>query len=450
MVTGKFFMSLLSKFKNDPLFTKVMRSSGSLFSNNTLALGLSVVQGIMATRLLGPAGFGLIGVVMAFASTVNSLFSFRMSELVVRYGGEYLNKSEKEKASALIKSASLTEGIVSLVAFLVVVFTAHLAETYLAKTPDIAWMFTFFAVNLLANFNTETSTGILQITDRIKLQGTVNLIQAVITTLIIAGAFFFKGGITTVLIAYLIGKSIIGLGLFILAQIQLHEKLGSGWWRTPFSALTARKEIFRFAFSSNISATIIKLFRESELIWVGFFLNTTAVGYYRVAYTITHFLAIPTDPLIATTFPEINKLAVEKAWGRLKGFLKKITAFSFVYNTAIGIGLVLFGHWVIRIYSGAEYLAAYPALVALTIGLVFNYILFWNRPLLLALGLPEFPVYVTLAAGVIKLVLSFWLVPMYGVVAAGGLLSFYYIASVGLMVLRGLQQIKTYENRAHH
>lgn len=443
-------MSLLSKFKNDPLFAKVMRSSGSLFSNNTLALGLSVVQGIMATRLLGPAGFGLIGVVMAFASVVNSIFSFRMSELVVRYGGEYLNKQDKEQASALLKAASTTEAAVSLIAFLVVLFTAQLAETYLAKTPDIAGMFTFFAVNLLANFNTETSTGILQITDRIKLQGTTNLIQAIVTTLVIAGAFFFNGSITVVLIAYLIGKSIVGLGLFFAAQNQLREKLGSGWWRTPISALTARKEIFRFAFSSNISATIIKLFRESELIWVGFFLDTTAVGYYRVAFTITHFLAIPADPLIATTFPEINKLAVEKAWDKLKSFLKKITAFSFTYNIILGAGLILFGHWIIQIYSGKEYLAAYPALVALTIGLVFNYILFWNRPLLLALGLPEFPVYVTLAAGVIKLALSFWLVPMYGVAAAGGLLSFYYIASVGLMVLRGLQKIKQNENSPHY
>lgn len=434
-------MSLLSKFKNDPLFTKIIRSSGSLFSNNTLALGLSVVQGIMATRLLGPAGFGLIGVVMAFASTVNSIFSFRMSELVVRYGGEYLNTHEKEKAAALIKAAGLTEAAVSLVAFLVVFATAQLAETYLAKTPDIAWMFTVFAINLLANFNTETSTGILQITDRIKLQGTINLLQAVVTTLIIAGAFFLGGTITIVLIAYLVGKSIIGLGLFIAAQIQLHKKLGSGWWRTPFTALTARREIFRFAFSSNISATIIKLFRESELIWVGLFLDTTAVGYYRVAYTITHFLAIPADPLIATTFPEINRLAVEKAWNKLKSFLKKVTAFSFAYNIVLGAGLILFGRWVIRIYSGPDYLNAYPALVALTIGLVFNYILFWNRPLLLALGLPEVPVYVTLTVGIIKLALSFWLVPMYGVAAAGGLLSFYYIASVGVMVLRGSKEI---------
>jgi O-antigen/teichoic acid export membrane protein len=272
-------------------------------------------------------------------------------------------------------------------------------------------MFTVFAINLLANFNTETSTGILQITDRIKLQGTINLIQAIITTLIIAGAFFFNGSITIVLIAYLIGKSIVGLGLFIAAQIQLQNRLGRGWWRTPFSALTARKEIFRFAFSSNISATIIKLFRESELIWVGFFLDTTAVGYYRVAYTIVHFLAIPADPLIATTFPEINRLRLKKHGTNSRVFSNESPRFRSHIILPARRGLILFGQWVIRIYSGADYLAAYPALVALTIGLVFNYILFWNRPLLLALGLPEFPIYVTLAAGIIKLALSFWLVP---------------------------------------
>ncbi len=133
-------MSLLSKFKNDPLFAKVIRSSGALFSSNTISLGLSVVQVFMATHLLGPAGFGLIGVVMAFAATVNSIFSFRMSEMVVRYGGEYLGKDEKGKASALIKAASLVESLVSLAAFLVVAVTASLAETYATKTPGTAWM----------------------------------------------------------------------------------------------------------------------------------------------------------------------------------------------------------------------------------------------------------------------------------------------------------------------
>jgi O-antigen/teichoic acid export membrane protein len=238
--------------------------------------------------------------------------------------------------------------------------------------------------------------------------------------------------------------------MFFAAQVQLRKALGRDWWRTPFSALTSTRQLIHFALSSNISATIIKIFRESELIWIGLFLNTTAVGYYRVAYTIVYFLAIPADPLIAATFPEINRLAVDHAWARLKSFLRKVTAFSFVYNIALGAGLIFFGRWVILVYSGADYVNAYPALVALTIGLVFNYILFWNRPLLLSLGLPEFPIYVTLIVGLLKLGLSFLFVARFGIIAAAALLSFYYIVSVGMMVWRGLTEIGKNENRAYH
>jgi O-antigen/teichoic acid export membrane protein len=434
-------MSLLSKFTNDPLLGKVIRSSGSLLSTNTISLGLSVLQGALVTRLLGPAGFGLIGVVMFYASTVNSIFSFRMSELVVRYGGEYLGNGEKDKASAIVKAAGMGEAIVSLLAFFVVALSAGLAEQYFAKTPGSAWMFTAYALGLLANFNVETSNGILQVTDRIKLLGVINLLQSIITTIIILAAFFWNGTLPIVLGAFLLGKTILGLGMFIAAQVQLHRVLGRGWWRTSLSRLTSTRELIRFAVSSNISATIIRIFRESEILWVGFFLDTTAVGYYRVAYTLVHFLAIPADPFIATTFPEINRLVVEKAWSRLKDFLRKITTLSFAYNLALGLGLVLLGRWIILVYSGEKYLDAYPALVALTLGLVFNYILFWNRPLLLSLGLPDFPIWVTLTVGLVKVALAFWLIPKFGILAAGALLSYYYIASVSIMVIRGLREI---------
>jgi O-antigen/teichoic acid export membrane protein len=279
------------------------------------------------------------------------------------------------------------------------------------------------------------------------LQGLFNLIQNIIVTIIIGVAFLWNGTLPVVLGAYLLGKVILGLGMFIAAQIQLQKILGSGWWRVSLSRLTSMRELVRFAASSNISATIIKIFRESELLWVALFLPTSVVGLYSVAYTIVSFIAIPADPLISTTFPEINRLVVQKAWTQLRDFLRKITTLSFAYNLLIGLAFIFFGRWIILIYSGEEFLGAYPALIALTIGIVFNYILFWNRPLLLSLGLPDFPIWVTLIVGLIKVTLAFLLIPKYGTIAAGALLSFYYIASVGIMVLRGLREIKMKEER---
>ena len=442
------FRERFSHWGQDNLLGKVLRNSAHLFSSNTISLALSVLQSVLAARLLGPAGFGLVGIVMGYASTVNGLFSFRMSELVVRYGGEYLEKREHDKAAALMKGAMLSEGLVSLLAFFFVVLSAGLASQYIAKTPNSAWMFIAYSLGLLANFNTESSTGVLQVTDKIKLQGTINLIQSIVTALIIAAAFFLQGSLFLVLLAYLLGKAILGLGLFIAAQIQLRRVLGHAWSRVSVSSLPSFGELFKFAFSSNLSATLILIFRESEILWVGYFLTSEAAGYYKAAYAIANLLSVPANPLILSTYPEINKLIVQKAWPRLRDFLRKITTLAFAYNFAIGLGFLIFGRWLLLIY-GEQYAPAYPALLALLVGLIFNYTLFWNRPLLLSLGLPEFPLKATFAAGVAKMALAFPLVPRFGYVAEAALLSFYYIASVSAMVWRGLKEIR-HEDRGHH
>jgi len=109
--------------------------------------------------------------------------------------------------------------------------------------------------------------------------------------------------------------------------------------------------------------------------------------------------------------------------------------------------LILFGRWILALY-GDQYVAAYPAMLTLLAGLAFNYTLFWNRPLLLSFGLPTFPLWATLIAGALKLGLAFPLVPRYGYVMEAGLLSFYYVLSVGLIVWRGMRQLRLREEAA--
>lgn len=440
MAFSKFFRIL----NKDPLLDKVIRNSAHLFSSNSVSLILSMLQSILAARLLGPAGYGLVGIVMGYASTVNGLLSFRMSELVVRYGGEYLERGERDLAAAVVKAASLIEGSVSVLAFLLVALSAELASRYFAKTPGVEVLFIVYALGLLANFNFETSTGILQVMDKIKLQGIINLVQTFVTASIIVVAYLAQGSLEVILGAYLIGKAILGLGMFMIAQFFLRRALQRSCYTASIKSLPGLKEIARFAISSNLSATAILVFRESEILWVGFFLSTEAAGLYKAAYAIVNLLSVPANPLILTVYPELNRLVVQKAWLRLRNFLRKVTALSFVYNTALALGLMLLGHWVLWIY-GEQYVVAYPAMMALLAGYVFNYTLFWNRPLLLSLGLPEFPLKATIAAGLTKLTLAMAIVPRFGYVSEAFLLSFYYIASVGAIAWRGVKEIRLKE-----
>lgn len=445
-------MIFVQKLRQDELFSRVVQNSAHLFSSNSISLGLGVVQSILAARMLGPAGFGLIGIVMSYASTLNGLLSFRMSELVVRYGGKYLEEGDTERAGALIKGAGMVELAVSVLAFLLVSITAGLGSRYIAKTPGTEWMFVLYSLGLLANFNAETSTGVLQITNKIKWRGTINLIQSAMSALVIAAAFVLNSRsslppavqLAAVLGAYLLGKSVLGIGLFSRAWREIGTALGSGWHRAPLSALPSIRELFGFAFSSNLSATAILVFRESELLWIGLFLNSEAAGLYKIAYTIVGFLSVPADPLILSVYPETNRLIVQRAWSRLRDFLRKITTLSFAYNLLLALGLILMGHWVLAVF-GKEYTVAYPAMMALLAGLSINYTLFWNRPLLLSFGLQNFALLAVVVAGLVKIALAFPLVPRYGYVMEGALLSLYYVLSVGIIVWRGLIELRRQE-----
>ncbi len=114
-------------------------------------------------------------------------------------------------------------------------------------------MIILYSVGLLANFNTETSTGILQITGKVRLRGVVNLIQTVFSVSIIGIAFLISSSssglhtdaVLIVLLAYLVGKSVLGLGVFTAAQLELRRILGRGWTKASLRTLASAGELFR-------------------------------------------------------------------------------------------------------------------------------------------------------------------------------------------------------------
>jgi O-antigen/teichoic acid export membrane protein len=97
---------------------------------------------------------------------------------------------------------------------------------------------------------------------------------------------------------------------------------------------------------------------------------------------------------------------------------------------------------------GSEMTPAYLCLVILLIGYAFANVLNWNRPLLLALGQPQYPLMVAAVVGAIEVALIFILVPRGDYLTAAAIFSGYLAASVTWMVLRGLTILKREEARS--
>jgi O-antigen/teichoic acid export membrane protein len=189
--------------------------------------------------------------------------------------------------------------------------------------------------------------------------------------------------------------------------------------------------------------------RDSELLWVSFFLSPVEAGYYKVAIALNRYILFPINPFIQTTYPEINRYIKNKVWKPLRQFLRKITALSATWTMLCVVGLVFLGEWVIKIYAGAEFLPAYPAMLILLIGYGIANTFFWNRSLLLSFGDSLYAFVTMLVAGLLKVLGGFVLVPQYGYLAEAGLFASFFIVSVGLNLLRGHINLRKAQREDH-
>jgi O-antigen/teichoic acid export membrane protein len=437
-------MSLFQKIRtslgHDPLLRRVVRNSSYLFSSSAVSAILSTVQMVLVVRLLDPDEYGLAtGIIMLFATSVNQLLSFRMSEVVVKYAGEALAHENKARAAALIKGIGLTEAATSVAAYLVLVALAPWAAVTFAKDPATAPLFPLYGLFLLANVVYETSVGTLQTLNRFGRVARANFFQSITTFLLVIAAAVLSLSVLGVLLAYLAGKTIAGLLITISALREARRELGTGWLRAPLNRVSGWRSIGRFMLSTNLNGTVNLLARDNIPIYIGYLLSTTEVGYFKFALTLINLVKLPIEPFIWPTYAEITRTIAQKQWALTRRLLRQVSSIAGIWTLLTGGGLIALGWWLIPLVFGADYAPSYPAVVILMLGYACANILNWNRPLLLALGRPRIPLVVGATAGAIELILFFSLVPHTNYLVASAIFSGYLAISVLWMVWRGLR-----------
>lgn len=445
-------MSILQRIRSglrdDPVIRRVLRNSGYLFSSNTLSAALGFVQGILIARLLGDTLLGAMTTIIVFVSSVNRLLSFRMSEVVVKYVGDALEKRDETRAAALVKGIGFTEAVVSVLAYLVLLLLSTWGARIFAEDASLAPLFRFYGLFLLANIVYETSIGVLQTTDKFKQVAQANFYQSIALTVLIAAAFFLQWGLTGVLTAYLIGKTIAGVWVAISAGHELRNQLGNRWITTPLSYVTNWREIFRFAFSININGTVNLFARDNLPLYLAAFLPNAQVGYFRLATSLINMVMLPIEPFIWPTYTEITRTIAQKQWGATRTLLKQVSSIAGIWTLLAGGGLAALGWWFIPFVYGSEFAPAYICVLILLVGYGVANALNWNRPLLLALGQPTYPLMVAAITGALEVLLLIILLPGGSYLTGAAIFSAYLAVSVVWNVLRGLSVLGREEAKA--
>ena len=103
------------------------------------------------------------------------------------------------------------------------------------------------------------------------------------------------------------------------------------------------------------------------------------------------------------------------------------------------------GWWLIPLAYGPDFAPSNGIALVLLIGFGLANTLYWNRPLLLTLDRPVYPLVVSAIAMVVKVGLSLWLVPRFGIMMQAGLLSAFLVVTVGLNAWEGVRTVRARE-----
>ncbi len=271
---------------------------------------------------------------MLFASNVNRLLSFRMSEVMVKYLGEALAEKKHERAAAIVKAIGLVEALTSVIAYLILLALTPWAASTFAKDPATAPLFAFYGLTLLSNLIYETSTGILQATDRFDRVAVINLIQSIITVVMIFADFLLKRGIVDVLTAYLVGKTFTGIALIYFAVRELNKILGKDWYRASLRQLTDWRSIGSFAINTNLNGTVTLFVRDNAPLYLAAFGTVTEVGYFKLALSlVNNGISLPIQPFIWPTYAELTRSIALHQWQETKQLLRRVSAIAGGWNS---------------------------------------------------------------------------------------------------------------------
>ena len=439
-------MSLIKRavdyLRTEGPLNRILLNTGYLFSSNSLSMVISAVQSILVARMIGVLGVGIVANITKFTTNISQLLSFRMGELVVTYVGQYYEQGKRDQAAAVLRSAAIIEGLTALFKFLIVVLVSPIIARYLLRQPELTPLFIFYGYSIFANLTSQTSTAALQVFKRFDTLAIINLVQNILSFIIVLLAFINKGTLVDVVMAYLVAKVFNGISLLVFSMLYAHRELSSGWWRVSWDESISTKNFWQFAFSSNLSATVKLIAQDSEELWITYFLSPLAAGYYNTAMRVIAMVLLPINPFIEPTFLEITTQAAKKEWQKLKELLRKTSLIAGVWTVGMAVVLVSLGWWLIPFAYGEDFAPSTPAALILLVGFGMANSLYWNRPLLLALKRPLYPLVTSAVAMLVKIGLAVWLVPQYGYLAQAGLLSIYLVVTVGLNAWQGLKTVQ--------
>lgn len=356
-----------------------------LWSAEGITLILSLVQGLVVARALGPDLFGVYALAMTFSAFVYLVIDPRCGDAVIRYTVRFRTTGESDKARAIIRGGILVDATCGVAGFLLVLLLAPLASSLL-HIERHASLIPVAAIGLSVLGLVATSRSVLSSFDRFATirnrQLMVALVRTVSVCAVATGGLGLVGVIWTMSIISVVEGAVFFLAAHAAAKAQLG---GPGVMSAPLTVLRGhRREIARFLAFSALTTFASSAIKQLDTLLLGAIAGPRAAGYYRLARSLTAPAGNIGMPVQAVLYPQLVRAHAAGDTATADRIVRRTfwsTGVPLALLSLLTLPLVPGG---VDLVAGESFRGAVEPTRALVVGVAMSFATVHLRPLFLA------------------------------------------------------------------
>jgi O-antigen/teichoic acid export membrane protein len=269
------------------LYHPFASNSVMLASASYVSAGLNLLSTIIIARLLGPADYGVMALVIAYPSLVWSFVSIKSVSVTTRYIAGFRARREKQELASVVRLGYGLDFLVSAICFVLVVLTAWSVSLHFYRMPGLDWLMVIYAFSFPFYSLVGTSRAIFSSWQKFNWLAIFQVLESCCKLILVISFLFIGLGVKGVVSANAISHIIIGIAMAITATHFLLKEGISFWWRGSLSQIgLLRRELIGLLGWNYLLVTLNGFVEQLPLMLLGTLRGSGEAGFYRLATNI--------------------------------------------------------------------------------------------------------------------------------------------------------------------
>lgn len=418
----------------------------------SLCIGFITVPFIV--KSLGTSEFGVYSLTASLVGYL-SILDFGMHNVVVRYVAKYNVNNEKKEQANFLATALIIYSIISIIVIIigsVIYMKIHLIFGNSLSLEEInisRKLFVIMIINLTISLPGAVFPAIIIAHEKFVFSKTILLVKMLFrATLILFILYLGSRSIGLILIDLVLNLSVILINaIYCYKELKIKIKLES----IDFEFI---QNIINYTFYVFLASVTEQINWRVDSLILGILTNTTLVAVSAVAMQLITYFRTFTGSISGIFLPRTTKMVAQGYDNReLTNLLIKVGRYQLIIIGLLLTGFIFVGKQFIILWVGEDYLLAYSIFLILSISLVIPSCQSIGINILEAKKMHKFRSKIYLAISVLNIIITIFLVKVYGIVGAAVgtafslivgnvfIMNWYYIRKVGLDIKRYFKEV---------